>query len=468
MAIDLVNKPSRGPDPIPGMSPVTPKTPSRPSWNDVSSRFGEVGYVKLDPADVFQAGSQGYNAVHAGHQGYDAVHAGHQGYDAAQAGHQGYTAQHATSRGYDALTGDVERMNATTREVTPQETAQHQLAGIIDANSPLLQRARSRALESMGSRGLINSSMALGAADAALYDTALPIAQFDAGQYSLAARDNQSFLNNASQFNAQQANSMTAFNVGEQNTARRFEADAANVTSRFNTEATNRASEFTADAANRAAQFNTAQINDARRFTADAANSAMQFNARETNSARAFSANAANSAAQFNAGETNRASAFGADAANRAAIANADARNRALDLNARLGSQAMADSARLSADIAMRQIESSDRMSLEGQRIAAGMVNNLQSSIDMIMRDPNMTEEQKRAAIENILAVSRGGLDLAGSLTGDEFGSMLDFSVDDFAMGSDFQPPPGPATGGTPPPGRGPFNDSRSNEGGMY
>jgi hypothetical protein len=43
------------------------------------------------------------------------------------------------------------------------QTVQNQLKGIIEANSPLMQQARTNALQAMNQRGLVNSSMAIGA-----------------------------------------------------------------------------------------------------------------------------------------------------------------------------------------------------------------------------------------------------------------------------------------------------------------
>lgn len=64
------------------------------------------------------------------------------------------------------------------------QTVQGQIKGIIDANSPLMQQAETRSLQQSNSRGLINSSMAVGAGQAALYDAAMPIAASDASAYN--------------------------------------------------------------------------------------------------------------------------------------------------------------------------------------------------------------------------------------------------------------------------------------------
>lgn len=80
----------------------------------------------------------------------------------------------------------------TTSKWTP--TADQTVAGNVDqiiaADSPLMQRAATRADQQMNKRGLINSSMAVGAGQAAVMDAALPIAQQDAQTKAQAAQFN--------------------------------------------------------------------------------------------------------------------------------------------------------------------------------------------------------------------------------------------------------------------------------------
>lgn len=82
--------------------------------------------------------------------------------------------------------------------VTGNQTVQGQVKNIIDANSPLMQQAETRSLQQMNGRGLINSSMAVGAGQAALYDAAMPMAASDASMYGRAAESNNTAQN---QFN---------------------------------------------------------------------------------------------------------------------------------------------------------------------------------------------------------------------------------------------------------------------------
>lgn len=78
----------------------------------------------------------------------------------------------------------------TNWDVTPNQTVAHQLEQIISADSPLMQQARMRAMQSANASGLLNSTMAASAGESALYDAAMPIAQQDAGTYADSGRFN--------------------------------------------------------------------------------------------------------------------------------------------------------------------------------------------------------------------------------------------------------------------------------------
>lgn len=109
-------------------------------------------------------------------------------------------------------------MAATQINVTPEQTVQGQIKGIIDQNSPLMQQAETRSTQQMNGRGLINSSMAVGAGQAALYDAALPIASADASTYARTASDNAASANQFAQASNAQGYDMAKMDKGfEQN-----------------------------------------------------------------------------------------------------------------------------------------------------------------------------------------------------------------------------------------------------------
>jgi hypothetical protein len=108
---------------------------------------------------------------------------------------------------------------ATQLNVSPNQTVAGQLAQNIDPNSPIIQAARTGALQQMNGRGMLNSSMATTAGDEAAYAAAIPIATTDAGVYNNAAATNTASANAFAQQNANMQNTAGQFNAAAANTA---------------------------------------------------------------------------------------------------------------------------------------------------------------------------------------------------------------------------------------------------------
>ena len=119
----------------------------------------------------------------------------------------------AGAKGYDASLGVV---NLDT------DTVSGQLSKILSTDSPLVTRARAGAMQAANSRGLLNSSMAAGAGEAAAIDAALPIASADASTHSQQRLANQQVSNVADQFGAESVNKTGIINAGEANQAGRL------------------------------------------------------------------------------------------------------------------------------------------------------------------------------------------------------------------------------------------------------
>lgn len=121
----------------------------------------------------------------------------------------------------------------TTRDVRAEETVQGQVNSILSQSGPLFQRARSMAAEKYAGRGLVNSSMAIGAAQGAVMDRAIEIATPDAATYGRTASENMAARNQAGQFNADSENrfklqaSDQDFSAGESQKQRDFTAGEA-------------------------------------------------------------------------------------------------------------------------------------------------------------------------------------------------------------------------------------------------
>jgi hypothetical protein len=123
-------------------------------------------------------------------------------------------AQASTAQINPASSGPAQQASVNKWNVDAPQTVQGQISGIIAQNSPLMQQAQSTALDQMNQRGLLNSSMAIGAGQQAVYNAAMPIAQADAATYAKSAG-----------FNADAANTIGVSNTAAQNQA--LEANAA-------------------------------------------------------------------------------------------------------------------------------------------------------------------------------------------------------------------------------------------------
>ena len=90
--------------------------------------------------------------------------------------------------------------------MTPDQTVESRVQGIIQKNSPLQQMAETRAKQEQNAKGTLNSSMAIQAGQNAVIQNALPIASQDANTATTVALSNQNAGNTAGQFNAGQVN----------------------------------------------------------------------------------------------------------------------------------------------------------------------------------------------------------------------------------------------------------------------
>lgn len=235
---------------------------------------------------------------------------------AQQASSTGYTptsatAQQATATGYDPTTTNAVKASSTgydpsAFQVTPDQTVEGRLSGIIAADSPLMQQARTRAMQYANSRGLINSSMAAGAGESAMIDAAMPIAQQDAGEFNQAMTNTVNAKNTASQFGANSSN-----------TAELTNAQLGTNVNLANQNAQNAAAGFKASAENAASQENAQLGTNVNLSNQNAQNTASQ-----------FGANAANAASQTNAQLGTSANLANLDAATKVAMANLDSQTK--------------------------------------------------------------------------------------------------------------------------------------------
>jgi hypothetical protein len=118
--------------------------------------------------------------------------------------------------------------NAATRTVDQNELMSNQVKNLIDQDSPLMQQAGGKAAQMANGRGLLNSSMAVQAGQAAVMDKAMPIAQYDAGVNTNVLDKNQANTQQTNVFNAGQEQDVNKFNASGNATTSQFNASEAN------------------------------------------------------------------------------------------------------------------------------------------------------------------------------------------------------------------------------------------------
>ena len=209
-------------------------------------------------------------------------------------------------------TEDVDRAVAETGTVPPEATVQgqlEQLMGDIDSgDAPWADAAMRRANQAMSARGMGNSSMAAAAITQAVLESALPIAQYDAGVYGTMnlqnLRNRQEAMLSASaasnvalNMNAQSVNDVNKFMATMQDNVVKFNATQQNAMSQFNAAQSTDVSKVNAAANNIASQFYTQMDNQAEQFNANNTLAVAKSNAewrRTINTANTASENTAN------------------------------------------------------------------------------------------------------------------------------------------------------------------------------
>jgi hypothetical protein len=345
-------------------------TTTPPAGTQVTNPYANKTTAQVqDEAEnaVTQATTTGYTAstigAPTGYTAADATATGFAGGVTAGTDAAKYEADKAKAEGYTATSAQNTAWNLDPSK----QTVAGQVEGLIAKNSPLMQQAETSALQQMNRRGLLNSSMAVGAGQEAVLKQALPIAQADATAYQAQAK-----------FNAEQSNQLSQFNATLTSEASKFGANATNVIATANQAATNEALKAGATAENIRSAAYTAAYNDALKFGASATNAASLANAAADSESAKFTATATNAAAAANAEATNRAKEFEATGKNTAAREYAAALNETtqsmLDNSLKI-SMANADSA---TKLELQNIDATTRKDLAN--IEAKYKNEMQAS----------------------------------------------------------------------------------------
>lgn len=134
-----------------------------------------------------------------------------------------------------AATYDPTTYNAANIGVSGNATVSGRLNQLMDEDSYYMQIARQNAMRDVNARGMLNSSMAVSAAQRAAIEAGLPIASQDAATYAQREMNLMNAQNAARQFNAGAFNQAGQFNAGQTNAMSQFNAGQANAMEMFNT-----------------------------------------------------------------------------------------------------------------------------------------------------------------------------------------------------------------------------------------
>lgn len=138
----------------------------------------------------------------------------------------------------------------TLGTVDAESTVEGRLGGLLSQNNPYIDRARTEAAQLANRRGMLNTSMAAGAAEGAAIDRALPIAQQDAR-----AHLEQQFLNQG--YSNEAAKHLADSSIQRENLAAGFEQE----TNQFNAAQQFQAATINQQAAQRASEQYAAEQN---------------------------------------------------------------------------------------------------------------------------------------------------------------------------------------------------------------
>ena len=176
-------------------------------------------------------------------------------------------------------------------------TTTQQLEGILNKGGPLMQQAANAGNAAAASRGLLNSSMGIQAAQSAILQNAAQLANSNAQQINQTEQ-----FNTGNQQQTNQINTQNAFTKEQVNTGNQQQVGLANQ-----------------QAANSANQQNAAWQQQGNQFNAGNQQSANQFNTQQTNAMN-----------QWNAGQKNEAIKQTLDLNSREALANVEANYKTL------------------------------------------------------------------------------------------------------------------------------------------
>lgn len=313
---------------------------------------------------------------------------------------------------YNPMSGmSPQTYTAQTREVDPtKETAAGQVNSLLANDNPLLQRARTIALQGMAQRGLVNSSMSQGAGVGAMVDRITPIAQQDAQTYSNRALANMDATNRAGEFNTGQNNQLfsqglgIAADFGLQDSQQKFSTSERLGSQQFQSGERQANQTFQTSERLGTQQFQSFEALKQREFTSvendlDRVQQTRIVTLQESGMNR-------RQAETIAAGERQQASAQAFQAAENRAAQSFQAQQATADREAATALENL----RASNNTAAMRLADSIADANVPTNFAATVALNTSGAINQVLTDPNLNPEAKTGAVRNIVDASNATL----------------------------------------------------------
>lgn len=196
------------------------------------------------------------------------------------------TDQNATAATVDTggTLAQAQQTTAAQNTVDPNQLASNQLNDITSQDSPLMEQAQSQANASSNSRGMLNSSLASGASEAAMVSAATPLAEQNAATEANSSLANQAATNTAANENATLGTQVSQTNSSNQTQIANLNAQMQTAVSQGNSQQANAIAEQLQQLQTQTDQFNASQTTSVNQSNTAATN-AMTAQVLQANSA---------------------------------------------------------------------------------------------------------------------------------------------------------------------------------------
>ena len=324
----------------------------------------------------------------------------------------------------------VAMVDPTMINMTPDQSVESRSAGIIAKNSPLMQLAETRANQQANARGLINSSMAVGAGQTAVLDKATDIAKSDASTAAQTAQLNANASNTAKSLNAAATNQFsmvdktTQADIAKMGVAQTFDLAKMDVT------AANTLKQMGAEQQNNLAKMAAAQGYDLSKMTAQQVNDLAKMNAMQGFDLAKMDRQSALTISQMSEQQKNDLIQLASKQGYQLQTMGTQQVNDLAKLTVQIEAQDRQAEQKFGFDRQLVEIQKASNReiaSLEAQyknltqasASATSIINSVSSNVARIMENTTLDATAKQKAIDTYSANANKALQMIGAISGD-------------------------------------------------